>query len=81
GFTVYPNPSSGNFIVRFSKISELPLEFSLYDMPGKLIQSKILHQNISANSEQIILNDLKQGIYFLEIKQGDKVAYSKVTIQ
>lgn len=74
--TIYPNPSSDHFI-----IDNLPQEkgiINLYSGTGTLLHSK---QFNSLNNENLSTPDLPSGIYFLEIRCGDKRVVKKALIQ
>jgi len=57
---VYPNPTSG--VVNFSNINNSTVQ--LLDLSGKIIN------NYEILNNQININDLKSGVYFLKISNG-----------
>jgi hypothetical protein len=74
--TIYPNPSRDHFI-----IDNLPQErgiINLYSGTGTLLHSK---QFNSLNNENLSTPDLPSGIYFIEIRCGDKRVVKKALIQ
>jgi polyhydroxybutyrate depolymerase len=60
-FTVYPNPSEGNFVIELNKNSLL----TLMDMQGKIVH----HFDLKAGTEKIQVK-LTPGIYFLQDQNG-----------
>ena len=69
---VYPNPTSANFRVDLSAVeSNDPVEISIYDSMGKMIQTEVI-----SNNQQIIQLDIS-GIpannYFYVIKSNNEV--------
>ena len=68
--TIYPNPASDYFVVNCS-MKNPNLNLKLTDATGKLIIEKtILHQ-----AEQVDINKLAKGIYFIEIQEATLVIY------
>jgi len=77
--TVYPNPSTGRFVVNISNPSTTNVELSLHDSQGKLIYQKLI-DNIIEHNESIDIQ-LAKGIYFLNIDNGRESEISKVIIR
>ena len=73
-FSVYPNPAKDNFFVESSANSNL---ISLYTLNGILIRK--FKSNL--NRTQIDVDDLKRGVYILEISNDSGVNYQKILIQ
>ena len=72
-FTVYPNPSNGIFVIQTSgKISKIEI---LNVLGEKIYQSEI------SNREPINLSQQPKGIYFIEMKMGEKIYNKKLVIQ
>ncbi|MBV9963583.1 MAG: T9SS type A sorting domain-containing protein [Parafilimonas sp.] len=72
---VYPNPSSNDFHVLLPSFNNEELNLSIFDESGNLIGiHKISSQEFSFG------NELKQGIYLIQIKNGSTTLYKqKVT--
>lgn len=68
---VYPNPTKGQFTVELEAAS---WEFSLYDLRGQLIKSKI----VSGNKEIISTDDLESGVYMLQLKSNGSSTYKRI---
>lgn len=58
---IVPNPTDGNFKIQGSKLGD---EIQVIDLQGKFIFSQVL----TSNEESINLNNLKQGTYFVQLK-------------
>ncbi len=66
--TVFPNPSSGLFEIKYSgNLSHIP-EIKVYDMVGKLLISKTLQEK---SNHQINLSVYEDGMYILEFISGE----------
>jgi ELWxxDGT repeat protein len=75
GFSLYPNPSNGNFTI------EIKTDFKegsvmVYDMMGRLIKS----EKLISKSETISINQPK-GIYFVKVQLDDAVSTKKVILE
>lgn len=68
-YTIFPNPSSGNFNLQYTQANESTLYF--YNMLGQVIFVTDL-QGISGN---IYFNksNLNNGLYYWEVRSGDKI--------
>lgn len=63
-FSIYPNPSNGNFIIK-SDMSHLNSEIKVTDFYGKLI----FKDKIMSNQKEINLSSLSSGIYLVTLTQ------------
>ncbi|MDN3724732.1 M12 family metallo-peptidase [Aequorivita sp. SDUM287046] len=81
-FAVYPNPSNGTFNLTFKPASNDNVEISLYDLRGRIIgQSTFDEVNASSTfSKQLDYNYVESGMYFLVVKNGNKVTTKKVVV-
>ena len=79
-FSVYPNPSNGTFNLTFKPASDDNVEVSLYDLRGRAVNQSTF-DDVSASStftRQLDYNYVESGMYFLVVKNGDKVTTKKV---
>ncbi|MFK8045119.1 MAG: LamG-like jellyroll fold domain-containing protein [Crocinitomicaceae bacterium] len=72
---IYPNPSNGNFAIRFSEI-ENEMEISLIDIQGKTIVKK----NLTLTKKVLVTEKLPSGIYFLKLEVDRRASTYKVVI-
>ncbi len=68
---LYPNPATDKFYVQTQNSS--PFSISLKDLSGKEVLKQF-------NENEISTNDLPQGLYIAEIKQGNQSARKKIMI-
>ncbi|MES2132922.1 MAG: SBBP repeat-containing protein [Bacteroidota bacterium] len=77
-FTVYPNPSNGNFIIQSGKaLSQLQVD--LFDATGRLVFSKQFQ-----NPEELVsigLTDYAKGIYVLKLNYDGKQSHQKMILE
>jgi len=77
---IYPNPSNLEFIYfDYNSTVDGYLTYSVIDYTGKrILQKEIILNNLNVNgTEQINLDGLSSGIYFLEIKENGNLTTKK----
>lgn len=67
--SIYPNPFSNNFKINFESLSSDKVIVSLYDITGRMVESKNI-EYLNINNQEIG-SDLNSGVYIVNIKQGD----------
>jgi hypothetical protein len=78
-FSVFPNPTSGIIRIRLSRPYDKPVEVALYNTLGQLIQSDLWLPNTSAPEKELSLENLANGVYFLQISlEGESLGVYKV---
>lgn len=70
---IYPNPTKGTFHIKGLNRTEQSFEIMILDVLGNELMS-LNH----TNHEEIDLNHLKEGVYFLVIKSGNAIASKKL---
>ncbi len=77
--SVYPNPSTGTFIVELPAI-ETGATIVITDVQGRVVAQKQLEKDgtLKATFE---LGTLSRGLYLVMVKDGDKLYRSKITLQ
>ena len=79
-FAVWPNPSSGTFNLSFTPASNDKIEVSLYDLRGRLI-NQYNFDDVSASgifNKSLDYNAIDSGMYFLVVKNGNKVTNKRL---
>ncbi len=69
-FQVYPNPATGFVTLKVKGYSIDNLSYKLYDITGKLFQSK----KVEGSETQIPMGDVMPGTYILKITDNNKEA-------
>ena len=64
----YPNPVTNHLVLTIESIELSSLNFQLFDMQGKLLQS----EKITGNQTSIFMGILVPSVYFLKVKQNNK---------
>ena len=79
-FKVWPNPSNGTYNLAFTPASDNTIDISLYDLRGRLISNQVF-EDVSASSlfnTSLDYSAINSGMYFLVVKNGDKVTNKKL---
>lgn len=73
GVSIQPNPNNGNFII---KGLELGSNFTIYDMNGKVI----LNKSVDSQIQEIKLDNVRSGIYYLQTVKNGKLGQMKFAV-
>jgi len=76
----YPNPNDGTFTVRFSG-EKRPTEIRIVDMMGQEVYRENLGDFGGMYDKEIDLSGSNQGIYIMQIRQGDRAMNKKIVIE
>ncbi|MFI5221752.1 MAG: T9SS type A sorting domain-containing protein, partial [Bacteroidia bacterium] len=77
--TVYPNPFTGSFDLKFNSSVDGKAIISMTDQVGRLIYSETITVQKGANAYRFSEPDgMKAGVYFVNVITGDKNYTSKV---
>ena len=71
-FSVYPNPTQGNIIIKLDNDATL---LQVIDVTGKVIIAK---DNIAKGIHSLDLSDLNSGIYFVKMITEDQIKVERV---
>jgi subtilisin-like proprotein convertase family protein len=78
--TVYPNPNSGNFTIRFDNPVAEETKVDVYDMRGRKIFENSFTNNGVFN-ENIQLNNAQAGIYLLTVTDGNRKTVKRIAVE
>lgn len=79
-FSIFPNPNSGNFNVKFNSNSSNQVEITVNDIRGRQVYNKTYNNN-SLFNENIQLNGVETGVYIVTVKDGDRKENKKIVIE
>ena len=78
-FSIYPNPSKGNFNIEFKDLSN-SYSIEVFDVTGKTIYENNFDQ--SANLVQVInIQNATSGVYFINVKSDKGIVTKKLVVQ
>ncbi|PDS25048.1 zinc-dependent metalloprotease [Flavobacterium branchiophilum] len=79
-FVVYPNPSRGNFNVKFNSSTSNAVKMIIHDMRGRVIYNNDFNNNGVFN-ENIQLDNVQSGVYLLSVTDGVKKEVKRIVIE
>jgi hypothetical protein len=69
---VYPNPVGNQATINFNLEAEVTIEVSVIDLAGRAISTQTVSVGSGENTVKVNLENLKDGYYFLNIKDVDR---------
>lgn len=78
---VYPNPNTGNFSIDYFSKSPAVLNLYVMDMTGRVVYSEVQQVFDGMNTFPINLPDLTNGMYMINIANGDDHRMKRFIIQ
>jgi hypothetical protein len=79
--TLWPNPTNGEVQLSFTPISNQNIEVTLYDVRGRLIDSQNFASNTNVFWQTFDYSRLKNGVYFMNITNGDESQNIKLLVK
>ncbi len=79
--SVFPNPTKGMTQVSYTATNQAAVQISLTDLTGKIILNQQITDFDGFYLETMDLTTYPEGIYFLNITQGDVVQTEKIVLQ
>ena len=83
-FGIYPNPTTNkkiSIIYNVENIDNTNNELLIYTLNGRKVYQKALHSNTGFYNQQVDISNLKEGVYLVQFKAGDKIAAKKLIVQ
>ena len=80
-FNVYPNPSNGNFKVKFNSEDTGDVDIMVYDILGRKIAHQTYKNQLNSFEENLDLSQVNGGIYILSVKRANKMSSHKIRIK
>ncbi len=79
-FDLFPNPTAGNFKLKFDSQRASPIEITIVDITGKTIYREFIQDFIGSYHEEIAIEDNPSGTYILQITQDGQVFNQKIIL-
>ncbi|MBL4668412.1 MAG: T9SS type A sorting domain-containing protein [Flavobacteriales bacterium] len=67
--SIYPNPARGEFTVTINQYSITEIVIEIYNSLGQKVIEKIIQPKSNSINQNLIIDELNQGIYFVKLKQ------------
>ncbi|RED49342.1 S8 family serine peptidase [Seonamhaeicola aphaedonensis] len=78
---IWPNPTNENINIRLNDLtSKENVKANLYDLSGRIINSYSYEINSNTLTKSIAIHHIENGIYLLEIKQGNAKFTRKIVV-
>jgi len=77
---VYPNPSSGRFMVNFNSLEAGNVGIEVVDITGRVVLNNTFEAIAGNNEIPVDLSGSSSGIYVVKFRQGSTTATTKVTV-
>lgn len=77
---LYPNPAEDLLQLKFTVENSDMITFNVTDAAGKVIISKNVNQIVGENLHTIDVSELNQGLYFLNITDGEAIIAKRFSI-
>lgn len=77
---IWPNPNNGEFNVRFNNPTSERISMTLFDIQGRRVYQEAFEEETGLFDKSINLGALSEGVYLLNIRQGNKVGTKKIVI-
>ncbi len=78
--SIYPNPANNKLNVEFEANESTNVEISILDISGRIIYKQDYDVTIGHNNTKLDVSDISDGVYFLNISQGNSSLRYKVII-
>ena len=81
GLSIYPNPTNGSLNIRLQPEGDLPQTISVYNQMGQLVEAYEVNFTKNQPAVEIRMNDLSDGIYFVQVYDGENIQTRKVLLR
>ncbi len=76
--SVYPNPYTTRFSVKFSLKQKGKVDISVYDIAGKLVKKSVKTYTSGLHTVNMDISKIPQGVYFVRVNTGSIVSTQKL---
>ncbi|MFK7968889.1 MAG: PDZ domain-containing protein [Bacteroidia bacterium] len=80
-FTVFPNPSNGEFTLRFTPTEGSPVRIKIFDTQGRVLYQEQLTDFRGMYEKELDISDNPAGMYFLQVTQNGQGMAKQLTVQ
>jgi hypothetical protein len=79
-FSVFPNPSQGEFTIQFGTATPTAVQLNVFDIRGRALVQKT-YETFGQFNQTLDLQNLASGVYFLEVGEGSRSMTKKIIIE
>ena len=77
---IYPNPTNGTIHIQINTATSDDVNVQLFDIQGRRVFENSFESNSGVFNKAVNLGALAQGVYFLDVQQGNKKATKRIII-
>ncbi len=81
GLKIYPNPAKDNVYIEWENRQAKAISVDLMDQNGRVLKTYEANEVKNGNKTSLGLENLDQGVYFLRIKEGNKLIKTQQIIK
>lgn len=69
---LFPNPNDGRFMINLSEEPEGDVSFAIYDITGKMIQSRRISNSDLQQNVEVDISGFAAGTYIINVTAGNR---------
>jgi PKD repeat protein len=77
---IYPNPSKGFFIIKANALNK-EVKCEIFSVHGNMVYEKNITTKNGLIHEDIDLDDIAEGVYFIKLRSGDEQRMKRIILQ
>ncbi len=82
GFNMFPNPTTGKFVLQYSSNKEVKdVTVTVTSITGQKVFEKAYQKTEREFSQEIDLNEMPRGVYYVELNAGGEKMMQKLTVK
>ena len=78
-FNVFPNPATDHATIRLANTVDGSCEMKILNGVGQVLSTQRITSGAGSGELQLDLGALAPGTYFVELRNGERITYRKVT--
>ncbi len=78
---IFPNPASDNVTLSFESIAFEPVDISISDISGKVLQQERKSLSVGASKIELNLNTLSEGVYIVKCQNATGLFVNKIIVR
>ena len=79
-FTVFPNPTTGNFTASITATGNAAAELKVLDLSGRTLKSQSVNLTTGTQTVPVAMSSMASGVYFVTLTQGGVTTTQKLIV-
>jgi len=80
-YSIYPNPANNVVNISLNEVTSSEITYELIDLQGKIVLQNNIGVINGVHNEQLNVDRLTPGVYFLRLQVGNDVGMSQIVVQ